>query len=456
LLGLTQKDNILDAVAPLKSNPYLLVFTVLALCKGVKIVIHTFSYYFLTYPPYVPYMETYDPDDVTVIISTNGKLDNDFETNLRSITRNNPTQVIVIVELLSEIGDATTICRRIDPSKITVRQLVRNKREQFLAAADQVQTLITCHTDSHFTWSNNFLRNTLAEFEDPIVGLVGTRRLTKREKGRNLGFLNNFLNYLSCIDLARQNFENTASYNIDGGVSVIAGRPSLIRTEILTSIPFRYEFQNESWLWGARKSIDIGDDYFITRYMVKKGFKTVFHNQKSVYALSKCDFEGGFSKFVSRLVERARCTWRSNSISMFVDRKCWWKYPWTTYAMLISSFYNFSILYDPAMAYTLYKATGWKYIFYFLGVLFASKFIKSIRHLWRRPGDFIYALGGILFGYFHSFLKLWALLTVLNIKETPAKSNEEMPGIIPVPDMAAVQRSPPIAPGACRQWLERP
>jgi hypothetical protein len=231
---------------------------------------------------------------------------------------------------------------------------------------------------------------------------------------------------------------------------VISGRPSLIRTDILQSIAFRHEFTNESWLWGALKSlnsIDVGDDYFITRYMVKRGFKTVFHKEKGVVAQRHCDFKGGFSKFTSRLIERARCAWRSNIITLFVDRKCWWNYPWTTYAIFISSFVNWSILYDPVIAYTLYKATGWKYMFYLFGALFVSKLIKPLPHLRINPWDFLYVLGGILFGYFHSLLKLWALLTVLNIEETAEKSSGKMSGMTPLPNISAVQRSPPMGAG---------
>lgn len=45
-------------------------------------------------------------------------------------------------------------------------------------------------------------------------------------------------------------------------------------------------------------------------------------------------------------------------------------------------------------------------------VLFASKMIKPFPQFWRNPANILWIPGYVLFGYYHSFIKLKALLTV--------------------------------------------
>lgn len=43
--------------------------------------------------------------------------------------------------------------------------------------------------------------------------------------------------------------------------------------------------------------------------------------------------------------------------------------------------------------------------------VFLSKLIKPFPYFWRNPKDLVYLPGSILFGYLHSFIKLYAMLT---------------------------------------------
>jgi hypothetical protein len=159
----------------------------------------------------------------------------------------------------------------------------------------------------------------------------------------------------------------------------------------------------------------VDDDNFTTRFMVNHGYKTVFHNDKHAILATTLGTTGRIPKFSGQLLRWARTTWRSNTTSLFVDRTCWKVHPWTTYAMFLSYFVNLALIYDPLLAYTLYKATGTQYFPIFFLLLFLSKLIKPFPHLRRNPEDIGFFFGGILFRYAHSLVGIWALVTSYNI-----------------------------------------
>ena len=293
-----------------------------------------------------------------------------------------------------------------------------NKRNQFIHAIKKVETPITCYADDHVFWPESFLHHALAPFEDPLVGLVGTVKRVERVKTGS--FQDRLLNYIAVMYLERHNFECTASYNIDGGVFVISGRTALTRTEIIRSTEFMQEFLNETWWWGTVGPMKVDDDNCITRFMVNNGYKTVFHNEPAVLMRTTIGGEGGHKKFSGQLIRWVRTTWRSNPTSLFADRKIWRAHPWTTYSMMISLFFNISLLYDPALFFTLWKAGFLREYWHLLALfLIGSKTIKQVPHLMRNPDDvWPFWIFGMLFGYYHSLIKIKALLTAKNIEWT--------------------------------------
>lgn len=138
-------------------------------------------------------------------------------------------------------------------------------------------TKIVCWADDNVQWPFTFLKSALAPFEDEKVGLVGTVKRVKRD--RSGGLMANILNYIGCIYLERHNFECTATYNVDGGVFVISGRTALARRSTVDSKEFQTAFLSEYWSspFQTVGPMKVDDDNFITRYMVKNGWKTVFH-----------------------------------------------------------------------------------------------------------------------------------------------------------------------------------
>jgi hypothetical protein len=82
-------------------------------------------------------------------------------------------------------------------------------------------------------------------------------------------------------------------------------------------------------------------------------------------------------------------------------------------------FINFALIIDPLLFWLCHQATAtydeWTKNWCraaFLTWWFSSKVIKLIGHFKRNPWDICFLPLSILFGYFHSFIKAWALLTL--------------------------------------------
>ncbi|CZR62965.1 uncharacterized protein PAC_12862 [Phialocephala subalpina] len=411
------------------NNRLFVYFLILASIKAFKGFVHIISYYFYTRPAKSPLSPTVTPDDVTVIVPSIGDFGEDFQVTIKTILANKPKHLVIatvdvdmVKKLKSKVLD--TLPRAImGNTKITIDMtMVSNKRSQFLSAVNQSETSIVCYADDHVVWPATFLKSALAPFEDPHTGMVGTVKAVERV--RNKGVVVSFLNYIGCIYLERHNFECTATHNIDGGVFVISGRTGLIRREILANLDFRTGMLNEYFKFGPLKATEAmkpDDDNYMTRYCLRNGWKTVFHNDPLACigtSIGVDEQDGSVTKkFTNQLVRWARTTWRSNLVSLFQDRICWKVHPWTTYAMFISSFINLAIIYDPLMLAFLYFscATTSQHFCGAVFWLFLSKLVKPLQHMFREPKDIIWLPFGIFFGYLHSGIRLYALFTMTNV-----------------------------------------
>jgi cellulose synthase/poly-beta-1,6-N-acetylglucosamine synthase-like glycosyltransferase len=383
--------------------------------KFLKVVVHTVSYS-LYRPMPTPRNPTLTSKDCTVIVPTVGDLDDEFVECIRSILACNPKGVIISTVGHAKLLQASKICSQIDPHRIDVVAIdCPSKRAQVVAAVKHVKTHIVILADDHVFWPTTFLSSAIAPFEDNNVGLVGTvKRVRRTFSGFNLP---DFLNYIATIYLERHNFECTASSFIDGGVFVISGRTALLRTSIIQSPSFQHAFLNETWLWGRYGPLNVDDDNFTCRWMVNHGHKIVFQNAPEALMETTLGTTGGWKKFRGQLDRWARTTWRSNATTLFADRTVWRSQPWCVYAVYISAFVNLALFYDSALFVTLYfssfetRSAMW----WLGGLLFASKLIKPLPHYMRNPRDLVYLPFGILFGYYHSFIKLNALFTCTNV-----------------------------------------
>ncbi|PQE29401.1 capsule polysaccharide synthase protein [Rutstroemia sp. NJR-2017a WRK4] len=317
-------------------NPWHATFSALFAFKFVKIVVHFVAYNFCNASAETPEVRTVSSADVTVVIPSISTFDSGFVRCIKSVLANGPAKIIISTAGTDNLIAARRFINEFSEQNQLPISLIEavastscSKRHQFIIGAIQAKTNIIAFCDDSSRWPSTFLNSILAEFEDPLVGLVGSVKRVIRDRGITVS--QSFRNYLACIYLERHNFECTATYNIDGGVFVISGRTGLIRTSIVQNKKFQDSFLSETFM--GRGPMNVDDDNFITRYMVNHGWKTVFHNRPEACIESALGVQGGWGKFAGQLLRWARTTWRSNLRSMLIDCVCWERHPWTSYAM---------------------------------------------------------------------------------------------------------------------------
>ncbi|KAG4437130.1 hypothetical protein IFR05_007392 [Cadophora sp. M221] len=416
--------------------------------KFVKIVVHTLS--FLLYRPYpIPRNPSVTSQDVTVIIPTVGAIDDiEFRETLSTILANRPAEIIVCTVGEKKLCVARRVCAQeaakatlIRPTPTKIRAIAietASKRKQLFKALRYVQTSIVALADDHVFW----VRRLPFRFSFP-----------------------NFLNFIACNYLERHNFECTASVYIDQAVFVLSGRTVFYRTAIFRHPRFEKEYCHETGLFGivGKNGFAVDDDNLLTRFTIGIAkYKVWFQNSPDSTMFTVL---GEPEKFFKQMDRWIRTTWRSNSTSLFSDQTPWKTQPWSVYAIYLSSFVNLALFYDIALFTTLWcglaapyslpnqcfesVSSNWsapsrtrarefalptplcvpepqyhnsintpfgvgrtKAMFVLGLILFISKMFKPLAHFWRNPQDLLYIPFYILFGYYHSLIKLKALFTV--------------------------------------------
>lgn len=390
------------------------LFIFLFCFRYLRLIVHTISFWLLYRPSPIPKTPRYHSWDVTVVIPTVDPENPSFVNCLRSIIDNAPNKIIIVVpnkEMMESTKAILTSSRlQSDEMPIIVLQTDEaNKRKQVACAIPHIATDITVICDDHVFWrSPNFLPTILAPFENENVGAVGTnKRAIRNKKGFTAAA---FWNMLGAIYLERQNFDVRATNALDGGVFVLSGRTSAHRTSILKSEEFVTGYLNERFFFGSFGPLNCDDDNFITRYEVRQGWDIKI--QHCADGLMETPL-GEYPKFISQCLRWVRTTWRSNSASIFTDRTVWYRQPWCVYAVYLTSFVNLALFYDLALV-TTFCNTVWNSrwsVYWLIGWIIASKLVKLVPYFLRQPQDIVFFPGYVAFAYFHSLIKLYALLT---------------------------------------------
>lgn len=243
----------------------------------------------------------------------------ELRTPLSSILACEPYE-LVLVTIAEKHADLQQLAESLtleNPStRIRVLFTFRaNKRFQVCAALPGVKTAITIMADDDVTWPKTMMPWILAPFEDPKMGGVGTCQRVRREP--NASFETRCWNWLGVAYIERRNFEISATHNIDGGTSCMSGRTGAYRTEILNNGKFLHGFSNERW---REFNLNADDDNFVTRWLVKEGWKTWIQYEP------ECELETTLEngvKFLYQCSRWARSNWRSNFTSLCVERHVW-------------------------------------------------------------------------------------------------------------------------------------
>lgn len=403
-------------------DSWLRLFAFLFLFRYVRLVVHVFAYIGFKPKPVLP-SPSFTAQDVTVVIPTVEPRGAAFAECIQRVLANAPTELLVVTVGAQNMQDATAYCKALSPSIRILSVPAPSKREQVKCAVVDIKTCITVLCDDTVFWPSTFLPHVLAPFEDPLIGIVGTCKRVRRVFG-SLG-LADFWNLCGVMRLERTNFDLASTNAVDGGVSCVSGRTCAVRSCILKDVAFLHEYTNERIFWGTIGPLNAGDDKFVTRWILKQGWKVFHQNCPEVRIETILGVKGGGARFRGQCLRWARSSARDNP-KMALNDGLWRQYPWTTYAVLTTSIVNYAALYDPALIFVLYKALvnpttadvlgGRALPLAMLSLwIIATKFVRPAPHYWRHPRDLIYAPLIILFGYYHSWIKLHALITCWDI-----------------------------------------
>ncbi|CAK7271441.1 hypothetical protein SEPCBS57363_004619 [Sporothrix epigloea] len=311
-----------------------------------------------------------------------------------------------------------------------------------MAGVQACRTPILVLMDDHVLWKDTFLQYALPAFErDPTVGIVGTNKRVIRDAQHD-SLQHRVLNMIQCLYLERHNFEIRSSNAVDGGVFVVSGRTSLLRSSIMQDPAFVHGFLNDFILFGLIGPLAVDDDNFITRWCIAHGWRVKIQYRDETLITTSL---GSVSKFSGGLIRWVRTTWRSNTVSL-LSWHVWVAQPWSVYAVYLSLFTNFAIFYDPLLLYTFAQSdlSGYrtsckndppvegsrvtnvatsavihKSLFVsllpLLCCMLAFKMVKPFAYFWRHPQDLLILPAYFLFTWMHSFIKLKGLLTFYNI-----------------------------------------
>lgn len=385
--------------------------------RYLRLAVNMISY--LTYKPSpIPANPSYTSEDVTALIPT---VENDdaLLNCVRSVCANSPVHLFVITvgqDMRDAIDNSLQHLRAEFP---TVNMQVHytegaNKRRQLDAVIPLIQTELTSMVDATVTWGPRFLTSALAPLEDPNICLVGTNKRVRRTHGA--GMIASFWNFIGCLYLERHNFEVRAQNSISGEAFVISGRTNVIRTAIIQDPDFRICYVNERFFLGMLGPLAADDDNFIARWVLKRGGGIKF--QYDDHARVEIAPIGEFPRFLSQCVRWARTTWRSNPAALRISH-VWTKQPYSVYSIYLASFFNFALLVDPLLVYLCCRTeyvsdSNWNNMWLLVTWILCSKMVKLITYFWREPRDLLFFPFYVLFAYYHSLIKLWALLTFWN------------------------------------------
>ncbi|KAL4799631.1 hypothetical protein BDV19DRAFT_385396 [Aspergillus venezuelensis] len=388
-------------------------FFYLFIFRYLRLIVHIVSFWLFYRCAPIPARPTFTPRDCTVIIPTVDPHNSDFEECLTSCLTNEPG-VIVIVPAGDSMSEATKrvvapFQRQFPYTQIRVKgssEDKANKRLQTATGLQYVNTKITILMSEHTFWpSPRFLPTVLAPFEDPSVGIVGTKgRMRRSYRGLSIP---SFWNILSALTIEHQNFENRATNALDGSVSIISGRTTAHRSTILTDPIFIRRFTNERSLLGLLAPNQSDKDDFITRWNVRLGYRVKIQHSRDACVETTMDSHPGF-------LSEARSRWRRNFGLLFADPKMWVRQPWFVYAFYLTDMVDFALVYDAALLCMFRGSEVASYpngLSYLVRWMLLSRVVIFISYFLSNPQDLVMIPGYLAFGHFQSLIKLYALLT---------------------------------------------
>ncbi|KAI0153235.1 hypothetical protein GGR57DRAFT_468103 [Xylariaceae sp. FL1272] len=458
-LGLHLGLGLLAALVCLVSHygagtlPFILLF----LFRYVRVLGNLHSYLFLYRVAVAPKDARYRPGNVAVLLQTVGDMDAHFEECVKCIVRQKPYQLIICTTSadgnLERLQAARDMIQRQlkDESEDLLRVPIHchaieepNRRKQFLHSLETplslpttssgtalpsakpqsqlrenvldnktVTALIMC--DDHCYPRPGLIEHVLAPLNiKNNVWVVNVSEQVRRL--RQPTWTKDFINYVACVFAARHNFESAAVYARDGGYLDVSGRFVLMRKEFWQDQGTRQDYVTECW-GGSEQLLIPDDDAWIGRRCARTGHEVAFQlDEENMLEIDLGNKD--WAKLKNQLLRWARTGFRTGWSALY-DDEMWRKRPWTAYASNLAGITNLALPLDLLMGWNLWCATGllaqtW-FRLSFLGFWLFTKFLEPSGH-WRTvKRDITYAIPGIVFGWYYSVIKIYALLTVYDM-----------------------------------------
>ncbi|KAF2753169.1 putative polysaccharide synthase Cps1 [Pseudovirgaria hyperparasitica] len=394
-----------------------LAFAAVFLFRYIRLCVNVYAYYIGYKPTPIP-EKLYPRDNITVILPTLGENAEELLITIQSALQNEPQKIVLVTPKVHLKRVEAMMQNVYEPARNRIKVLtsnMTNKRQQIVRALpDEVETPFVMLIDDDVKLPPTFSDWVLAPFANPNVGGVGTNQRVRRSEKPN------FWEILGGIYLQRRNFDCTACNYMDGGLPCLSGRAVVYRSSILKDPEFMTQFNEESVSWFKKKYLlNADDDNFITRWLFKTGYDIRMQNHPD------CEVETTLAPdrtYLRQCVRWSRSNWRSNLTSLFTERNVYLMYPWSTYAVFLTTVTQWALAMDLTMIYLLSRVVrGWDtydtYIAYFLFFCWwlMSRFIKFVGYFRQYPMDLVnYGLLIIGFGYFHNFIKFFSACTILN------------------------------------------
>jgi glycosyltransferase involved in cell wall biosynthesis len=360
----------------------------------------------------------FTPSDVTVIVPVYQPPPS-FKANMASLIQNGPAKIFIVADITCErkIHDIvdTLNC---DHGLVEIIPEPRpGKRAALSMGLMAVQTRLTCFVDDDCQWcSDDFLKQLIKPFNNRTIGAVGSKQIMrpsekapKEEGGDPIFRKARILEIMADFRLSVRYIDLMATTAVDRGASCVSGRTMCFRTEAIAEDAFHSAFLNETLLGIHLLS---GDDKFLTRYVINKGYKT--YHQLQTKCILTTTFESRPKKHLSQLVRWSRNTWRSDIIALFIERQIWLQNPFTAFLLFDKLFTPFFLFYGFVLipVYSLMRMDYFIFVGW-IGWLHFSRFLKLVLHFKRKPGHIIFLPIWIFYQYLMAFVRIYALITML-------------------------------------------
>ncbi|TAQ83824.1 hypothetical protein B7494_g7851 [Chlorociboria aeruginascens] len=268
----------------------------LAVWRYFRLFVNLYSFWQYE-PARPPRIQTIYRKDITMIIPTvsvSKPSNPDFEECITTCLFNLPAKIIIVTDTDSKVLEVKKQLLNIYPkiqdgssgflnglgpidiSKVGILVIsagIANKRQQIKYAVEQVQTRLIMFLDDHVFLRPYFLDFIIPVFENPCVGLCGTKKMVRRENSKAHTpwgkYWESFWNVIGILYLERHNFEIRATNAMDGGVFVVSGRAMIILAEIVQDERFLQAFVNEYFFFGLIGPLNPDDDNFIRRWVLR-------------------------------------------------------------------------------------------------------------------------------------------------------------------------------------------